>query len=217
MRHFVAARPPEPTEKREHPTAGSAAGSAATLGEYAALRLKVDGFAAAVTARRGADLKCQSGCAACCHVQLTVSPVEAAAITAQLTTLPAEARAALRQGLERPSTDRRCVMLLSDDTCAIYPARPLVCRSQGLPLSYSPEQVPEEARLGLLADGRALTCCPLNFTDPARPPRSEDALDGERVDVLLSLVNRRFVSGAEPDTSPLARYALADLAREFVE
>lgn len=215
MRGLVAARPLEPAEppelaeKRDHPTSA--------LDEYSALRLKVDAFAGAVSTRRRADLKCQSGCAACCHVQLTVSPVEAAAIRAELATLPAAKQAALRQGLGRAKSDRRCVMLLSDDTCAIYAARPLVCRSQGLPLSYPPAQVPAAARLGLLSDGRALTCCPLNFTDPARPPRSEDALDGERVDVLLSLVNRRFVSVAESGTSPLARYALADLAREFVE
>lgn len=189
----------------------------AELDEYAALRTKVDGFSDTVTRRRAADLRCQSGCAACCHVQLTVSLVEAAGIRAHLATLPAPARAALRASLGRPASDRRCVMLQDDDTCLIYPARPLVCRSQGLPVSYPAEQVPEEARVGLLSDGKALTGCPLNFTDPQRPPRSDDVLDGERVDVLLGLVNRRYVSSVEPDTSPLARYPLADLAAEFVE
>lgn len=193
----------------------------AKLDEYAALRTKVDAFSDAVTRRRAADLRCQSGCAACCHVQLTVSAVEAAGIRAHLAALPETAREALRESLRRPESDRRCVMLHGDDTCLIYPARPLVCRSQGLPVSYPAEQVPEASRAGMLTDGKALTGCPLNFTDPQRPPRSEDVLDGERVDVLLGLVNRRYVSSVEPASSPdhssLARYSLADLVTEFVE
>lgn len=191
------------------------------LAEYEALRQKVDDFAAQVTARRAADLSCRAGCAACCAVELSVSAVEAAAISNYFGALSIEARAELGRALRtarhaqnQPETPR-CVMLRDDNTCAIYPVRPLVCRSQGLPLLYPQELVPEPAQCGLGADGRALTFCPLNFGDKARPPAREDILDAERVDVLLSLVNRRATQGTH--TPSLARYALADLAREFVE
>jgi len=162
-------------------------------------------------------MKCRAGCAACCQVELTVSEVEAAAIFSYLRELPAHVRAALAKArtplsaaaAQQAHVSPRCAMLKDDDTCAIYPVRPLVCRSQGLPLLYARELVPESAQLGLSADGRALTCCPLNFSHPARPPARDEILDADRVDVLLSLVNRRFA--AATSTSAESRYPLTDL------
>jgi uncharacterized protein len=187
-----------------------------SLAEYRALRSKVDAFAAAVHTRRAADLACRRGCAGCCHVELTVSSVEAAAIAEHFDTLPEAARTRLRArsaaaAPPAPVTPR-CVMLDEQDQCAIYAARPLICRTQGLPLSYPRDLVPAEAVLGRLArrgdatqDERALTCCPLNFT--ARPPQAADVLDAERVDALLALVNQRYVAGN--GQLPLTRWPLA--------
>ena len=62
------------------------------LGE---LTQKVDGFFARVTARHGTDMQCQTGCADCCHVRLTITTVEAAAIRALVTGWPSERRRAL--------------------------------------------------------------------------------------------------------------------------
>lgn len=190
--------------------------------EYIALRRRVDAFSDDVMRRRGADLACRSGCAGCCHVELSVSSVEAAAIREHFAQLAAADRKALRDTLRThllresaPDSDPRCVMLRDDDTCAIYAARPLVCRSQGLPLLYPAEVIPEAARRGRAEDGRALTICPLNFTRSDAPPGRGDILDAERVDVLLSLITRQFAAAAE--TSSTDRYALADLAKEFVE
>lgn len=190
--------------------------------EYAALRQRVDAFSDDVTRRRAADLECRSGCAGCCHVDLSVSAVEAAAIGDHFAQLsPADRQslqATLRAHLLRAAaldSDPRCVMLRDDDTCAIYAARPLVCRSQGLPLLYPAEVIPEAARRGMAEDGRALTICPLNFTREGAPPARRDILDAERVDVLLSLITRQFAAAA--GTSSTDRYALADLVKEFVE
>jgi len=49
--------------------------------------------------------------------------------------------------------------LLVDDRCAIYSSRPLICRTQGLPLLLDTED-----------GGQEVDFCPLNFTAP-------DALD----------------------------------------
>jgi hypothetical protein len=194
--------------------------------EYLALRRKIDAFSDGVVSRRGADLQCRAGCASCCHVELSVSAVEAAAIRAYFAALPAGPKRALRAALRRrPAASSgagdppRCAMLLEDDRCAIYAARPLVCRSQGLPLLYPAEAVPEAARRGLGADGRALSICPLNFVDAKNPPGSADVLDAERVDVLLSLINRRAgdAAAASKEEACRIRYGLADLAQEFVE
>lgn len=104
-------------------------------------------------------------------------------------------------------------MLRGEGTCAIYAARPLVCRTQGLPLRYPDGVIPKEAVMaqGKTKPGAAdgIIWCPLNFT--ASPPRGPDVLDAGRVDEILALVNRRHAERTGED--PLSRHALVDLAR----
>jgi Fe-S-cluster containining protein len=207
-----------------------------SLYDYAALRDKVDAFAAGVHERRAADLSCRRGCAGCCHVELTVCEVEAAAIRAQLDALDGKTREALRARAASPNGNGngngngddegddegdedgdgdapRCVMLGDDDACAIYAARPLVCRSQGLPLRYPAELIPAESLRARSGSG-AVTWCPLNFREAAsRPPAAADVLDAERVDQALALINRRYAE--RTGTDPLARTALRALARQL--
>ena len=56
---------------------------------------KVDAFFARVAARHGDDMQCASGCSDCCHVRLSVTEVEAAAIRELVASWPAEQRAEL--------------------------------------------------------------------------------------------------------------------------
>lgn len=164
-----------------------------------------------MSGRRREDLRCGPGCAACCQVQLSVSPVEAAAIRRHLRGLPEAERAAIAASAvarsPAGSAGGPCVMLRDEGTCAIYAARPLVCRTQGLPLRYPDGVIPKEA---VMAQGAAdgITWCPLNFT--ASPPRGADVLDAGRVDEILALVNRRHAERTGED--PLSRHALVDLA-----
>lgn len=186
--------------------------------EYDALVEKVDAFAQGVSGRREADMACRAGCTGCCHVQLGVSSVEAAAIREHLASLPAEPRSALaaRAAGHRPDgPDAPCVMLGDDGRCAIYPARPLVCRTQGLPLLYEGGLVPAEAVLGRSERGD-VTWCPLNFTEA--PPEPADVLDADRIDQMLALVNRRFVAdGRDEEGDPTERIALVTLAEQVAE
>jgi hypothetical protein len=182
------------------------------LASYRALRDKVDAFAAAVHERRAADLACRRGCAGCCRVELSLCAVEAAAVRAHLESLPQEQRGALRARAKGPPSDAapRCVMLGDDDACGIYAARPLVCRTQGLPLRYPAELIPEASVRGRVQGG-AVTWCPLNFTAAAeRPPAAAEVLDAERVDQALALINRAYAAPQGED--PLARTPLRDLA-----
>lgn len=174
------------------------------LAEYDALLRKVDAATAALEARCRAELCCRSGCAGCCHVDLSISPVEAAALRRFLATLPAPARERLRA--RRPPSDR-CVMLEDDDTCAVYAARPLVCRTQGLALRYPAGLIPAQA-VRLRVSGGDVACCPLNFA--RRPPTPAEVLDAGRVDELLALVNRRHAERNALD--PLGRETLRSLA-----
>lgn len=209
------------------------------LRDYGALRDRVDAFAAAVGQARAADMACRAGCAGCCQGGLSVSAVEAAAIARHIAGLPGLDRQALSlraQTLqtqtmnstspnhgqaatdpaeESDATDR-CVMLRRDDTCAIYAARPLVCRTQGLPLSYAADLVPLQAVRWRGQDGRAIVCCPLNFAgdgdgdERGRVPTRAEILDAERVDLLLATLNQRYAAAV--GQAPTLRTSLLRLA-----
>ena len=154
--------------------------------DYERLVLKVDSTTAAVAERRAGDLSCRAGCAGCCHVELTLARVEAESVARAFASLDASARDAARARAEAAS-DGRCVMLDADDRCLVHAARPLVCRTQGLPLLYPEGVIPVDAVLLRTSRGD-VTVCPLNFTD-ARP-EAEDLVDAARIDTMLALVDR---------------------------
>jgi Fe-S-cluster containining protein len=145
--------------------------AALAQGRLEQLWQKIDAFFARVQTRYPGELACRAGCSDCCHRELTVTSVEAAAIEATLRALDPAARAALAARAVQPAAaNGACSALEADGRCAIYPARPLVCRSHGLPLRFA---AAEERR------GRALPvidACYKNFVG-----RDLDAVDADCV------------------------------------
>jgi hypothetical protein len=105
---------------------------------YRELAARVDAFFEKVRARHGADLACGRGCDACCRVRPSVTRVEADEVRAFVAAMPAAERAILADRAARASTDR-CAALEADGACTVYDARPLVCRSHGLPIRLRDE------------------------------------------------------------------------------
>jgi hypothetical protein len=103
------------------------------MSRYRELTTKVDAFFDRVLARHAEDMQCRSGCSDCCHVRLTVTGVEAAAIRAEIATWPDPRRVALAANVAAAPADR-CAALDGDGRCLIYAARPIVCRSHGAPI-----------------------------------------------------------------------------------
>jgi Fe-S-cluster containining protein len=169
------------------------------LDEYRAAVAKIDATCAPIAQRRAADLACARGCARCCTAGLTVLSVEAEAIVAHLEEHGISARPAPPPG--------GCDFLDAEGACTIYDARPVVCRSHGLPVRMKREaEEPARGELRVLGD---VEVCALNFTE--REPEEQDVLDGERLSALMLVVEQRFRErlGEGP---PLARVALADIA-----
>jgi hypothetical protein len=149
------------------------------VSRYPELAAKVDAFFARVSARHTADMRCDSGCSHCCHVRLSITGVEAAAIRGAVEAWPAERRAALAANLHAAPADR-CVALDPGGRCLIYQVRPIVCRSHGAPIR--------------LRDARSLPVvqsCPDNFT--AAGPAAADAdciIDQETLSAMTLAVDR---------------------------
>lgn len=139
------------------------------------LTSKVDAFFARVQARHGADMQCETGCSDCCHVRLTVTSVEAAAIREELAGWTADRRAALGAHAAAARADR-CAALDASGRCLIYAVRPVVCRSHGAPIRLREDSLP------------VVRSCPRNFAHTTPDP--DCVLDQETLSALTLTVDR---------------------------
>jgi Fe-S-cluster containining protein len=181
--------------------------------EHEELIRRVDALTGEIAARRAGDLACGKGCSACCRVQLELSPVETERVRSALRGLSSETRERIRAraralAAAEPPRDADCVMLENDGGCAIYASRPMVCRTQGHALRYPAGSLPPEAIYATGAGGE-ITWCPLNYT--AELPRSEDVLEGERIDELLAGIN---LLAADDPQDTLVRTPMVELGLE---
>ncbi|MBT8347736.1 MAG: hypothetical protein KJO60_14625 [Desulfofustis sp.] len=69
---------------------------------------------------------CAPGCSSCCR-QFSILPLEAAFLADSVDV-----------SLQSPGSGGLCSQLI-DNRCSIYPQRPLICRTQGLPIGYIDE------------------------------------------------------------------------------
>ncbi len=155
------------------------------------LHAKVDAFFARVEARHGDDMQCRTGCSDCCRVRLTITAVEAAAVRAEVAGWPAGRRRALAAA----GPGDRCAALDDAGRCRIYAARPIVCRSHGVPIRMRRGSLP------------VVEACHRNFT--RTEPAADCVLDQTTLSALTLAIDREAGGdGARIDLAAL----LAELA-----
>jgi len=118
-----------------------------------ALWQKIEAFFARAITVHGAAITCHAGCDACCHRRFSVTRLEADVIRAHLRAMPAGARAAIARHASA-NDPARCPALDDGGRCAVYGARPLICRTHGLPLRFA-----DDGRRHLAV----VDACPKNF------------------------------------------------------
>jgi len=134
------------------------------------------------------QITCSAGCSSCC-TSITIFPVEAAALEAALAELPEERQAVIRQHVQEHADGERCP-LLQDHRCLLYAARPIICRTHGLPIIYND------------GDQRTIDCCPLNLTETEEPLSGAAVIDLDRLNSLLVAVNALYLSHADAPQQP---------------
>ena len=170
---------------------------------YQQLCAKVDAFFARVEARHRDELRCDRGCYDCCDVRLSITGVEAAAVTAAWGQLSDERRAEVRATWRDGAT--ACAALDRQGRCAVYEGRPLVCRSHGVPIRFLDPR-----------DKRSLPvveACFHNFTTAG--PAAADAdciLDQTTLSAMLLLIDREDAAANERPAHQ--RFELATLLRD---
>lgn len=172
--------------------------SPASLERLGQLAARVDAFFARVEARHGAQMECRSGCHDCCLPGLSFTGVEARALRDALLRLPGPLRARLRDRASAAALDR-CVLLDEHGRCCTYDARPMICRSHGVPVRV-------RDRRGLpLVDA-----CSRNFhTTGASGLPGEDVLDQESLSKILLAIDA--LDAQETGRAPGERVALTEL------
>lgn len=160
---------------------------------YRALLEKADAKFSEVESRYPTSFQCRNGCHACCLPKLSVSPLEAAHIQDYLATHPEIAARARKVEEEDPHAGTRCAFLDGAGSCTIYPARPLICRTHGMPVKYKTE------------DGAvARDVCGLNFTDkPLASLPDQDVLHLDTINTILALLNEHAAPGQGGERVPL--------------
>ena len=156
------------------------------------LQENASGFFDKISQKHSTQMECKKGCSKCCKTDISVFEIEATRISEWLTSQTEEEKKRLFALWSTPHQEGYCAFLYNDQ-CTIYEARPLICRTQGLPLYLTTENV--------------LDYCPLNFTD-GDPPK-EDWLNLERMNTLLSFA----ASSAKLDQ----RIRLKKLKTKFME
>lgn len=110
--------------------------------DYYDLVFDLDSAIGALQQRLQNFIGCAPGCSPCCK-KFSVLPLEAALIAGSAS-VP----------LQPPDSGERCAQLI-DKHCSIYPQRPLICRTQGLPIGYIDED----------REQIEVSACPLNFPE----------------------------------------------------
>ncbi|MCI0500034.1 MAG: YkgJ family cysteine cluster protein [Planctomycetales bacterium] len=95
--------------------------------QYYQLRSEVGQFSVKLSGVHFGHIACRKGCCECC-MDLSVWPVEFYAIVEEMKAI----------GWPKPklNADKECGFLDEQGGCQIYPFRPLICRTHGLPLAY---------------------------------------------------------------------------------
>ena len=164
--------------------------------DYHQLIAALDAEIGRVAQLHAATLSCRPGCASCCR-PFSVLPIEASCVREAIGALDT----ASRERLDRNRAEGdACCPLLIDDLCAIYyAARPVICRTQGLPLAYVDEE----------RQAIEVSACGLNFPDD-HVFAPEDLLFLDPFNLRLAELNQAWCSTRKLD--PATRIPLRELA-----
>ena len=156
---------------------------------YQKLIQKIDQLCNKIHSLYKDHINCNKGCSKCCISELTLFPVEFDYIKDKIK----------HKKIKLNKIKGSCG-LLDNGKCQIYEHRPLVCRTQGLPLLY----------------GEELSLCDINFKNMhgAFCFSAGTLIDMTKVNSVLAAVNLEYLKETDKLSSLRSkRYNMEDLAK----
>ncbi|MBU1195594.1 MAG: YkgJ family cysteine cluster protein [Proteobacteria bacterium] len=155
----------------------------AVLQNYRLLLERLNAHIQKVEAAFSDQIVCKKGCDACCRF-LSLFPVEAFSISHAYSQLPENIKHQINHRLHH---HKDACPLLIDHACALYPVRPIICRTHGFPIYIEKNnQV-------------SIDFCPENFKQVITFPE-HTLLSIERLNETLIAVNQLFLKSVTPHT-----------------
>lgn len=147
------------------------------LSDYYKLRDEVDEACEKFTLMHQSQLACKKGCDSCCE-SLHIFPIEYYAIQEEI----------IGKNLPKHKWNHqfgKSCRFLKNSECQIYNSRPIICRTQGLPLLYENQS----------GTGHELSVCKLNFKGiDVNTFNMDNALFMSPINSKLFLLNQAFVA-----------------------
>ncbi len=150
----------------------------ALLENYRELVACLDEHADRIAETFGEHMVCRKGCDSCCR-HLSLFWVEGFVLYEALQKSTKTKADIVRRKIAHAGSSLECP-LLEDHACLLYAARPVICRTHGLPLMNESER------------GQEIHFCPENFRNLQTLPGSA-VLDMETVNSSLATINTLFV------------------------
>lgn len=166
------------------------------LANYQQLVKKVDQLCESVAMTLGDRFTCSAGCATCC-LNISVFPVEVAAMLEAALQLPSDQYKQLKTVLNRELPEDACPFL-SNELCLMYQARPIICRTHGLPLLIAED------------GNRRIDFCPHNCKGMERIPGNA-TINLEQLNNLLVSINLLYLK--ESASSLTEKIRLSEFAK----
>ena len=159
---------------------------------YNSLIEKLNNYESKLLKKYGGSINCKNGCSDCCILESVFS------IEAYMIYSSAIAGRILSESLTSPAREDRCIFL-KDKSCAIYPVRPVICRTHGYPL-FTDE---------------GMDTCPENFKG-IKSIDSEYILDLKNVNDAIASINIIFQKEIDEKFFSNPRINLEEL-KKFIE
>lgn len=152
--------------------------------QYLAIKEELDVISSQLSRLHAPQMKCKAGCSSCCE-SISVFEVEFDAIQEQITAHSIN----LAKPLFLQRFTKRCRFLVNN-LCSIYEFRPIICRTQGLPILYR----------SINSDHYELSACKLNFKG-INPEFFNDgnALMLSPFNTKLLLLNQAYLKETKPN------------------
>jgi Fe-S-cluster containining protein len=158
-----------------------------SLKNYRTLVERIDALSRRIETDFCAQIACRRGCDACCR-HLSLFWVEGVALAQALDALPEPVAERIRERARQATADGPCP-LLEAGACLLYAARPIICRTHGLPLLTGE------------GEARRIDFCPENFRGIDTLPAGA-VIDLDRLNTTLAAINALFVSEAFHGQAP---------------
>ncbi|MGE4288197.1 MAG: YkgJ family cysteine cluster protein [Salinivirgaceae bacterium] len=164
--------------------------------DYYKLRNEIDAASEGLEKKHKNQMACKKGCSMCCE-SLRLFPLELAAIRQEL------GEYIQQLPKKRFRLNPKACRFLVNDICTIYASRPIICRTQGLPLLYENKQ----------GTGFEFSTCRLNFKEVTiQSFNNANALFMSPFNSRLFLMNQQYIKQLNNSKlSSVSRFKLNDL------